>query len=225
MIDLLLLEASMNNMSSHIEADTNVSRLKSYLRKIPFLVRILIVLCIIVVLFIVLFPPKQEPLPEEFVRAREEAALVSKKIVQLTSVTNQKIKEIQVSRVAEDGGRALQLVKEAKDDNAEAYNNAFELSRHLQKLAESLADFSSFRTQRLAYEAVAVELSLVSEFITYTQNLNVFLDGLQRAIERKTLAEKGTILKSLSDVNKNANKINKLNEEFLGKMRKFDSSF
>ncbi|OHA70360.1 MAG: hypothetical protein A3D64_03250 [Candidatus Wildermuthbacteria bacterium RIFCSPHIGHO2_02_FULL_49_9] len=215
----------MNNMSSHIEADTNVSRLKSYLRKIPFLVRILIVLCIIVVLFIVLFPPKQEPLPEEFVRAREEAALVSKKIVQLTSVTNQKIKEIQVSRVAEDGGRALQLVKEAKDDNAEAYNNAFELSRHLQKLAESLADFSSFRTQRLAYEAVAVELSLVSEFITYTQNLNVFLDGLQRAIERKTLAEKGTILKSLSDVNKNANKINKLNEEFLGKMRKFDSSF
>ena len=225
MIDLLLLEARMNNMSSHIEADTNVSRLKSYLRKIPFLVRILIVLCIIVVLFIVLFPPKQEPLPEEFVRAREEAALVSKKIVQLTSVTNQKIKEIQVSRVAEDGGRALQLVKEAKDDNAEAYNNAFELSRHLQKLAESLADFSSFRTQRLAYEAVAVELSLVSEFITYTQNLNVFLDGLQRAIERKTLAEKGTILKSLSDVNKNANKINKLNEEFLGKMRKFDSSF
>lgn len=167
-------------------------------------------------------------IPKEFLRARENAALVSREIVDLTGSTNEKIRAVNLLDV--QGGtervqNAIRFVQEAKDTNAQALSRAFLLSEHLRDLAQSLAGVSPLSSQRVAYEAIAIELSLVSEFITYTKNLNAFLDSLERSIARRsTFQEQDAISNALRDVNENTKTINRLNGEFLARMRAFDKS-
>ncbi len=171
---------------------------------------------------------EQAHIPEAFLQARENAALVSRDIVALTGSTNEKIRTVNLLDVqggAESVQRATGLLQEAKNSNEEALSQAFKLSEHLRALAQSLAGVSPLSSQRVAYEAIAIELSLVSEFITYTKNLNAFLDSLGRSvIRRSTFEEQDAINTALRDVNENTQTINRLNEEFLARMREFDKS-
>jgi len=164
-------------------------------------------------------------LPQEFLDARRDAAEVSQKIVDLTHNTNEKIKAVDPSEFSGDPDKAVVFIRQVQQSNSEAYNQAFELSRHLQKLAESLEKIKSSKGQRLAYEAVAVELSLVSEFILYTQDLNKFLENLAKAAATDSDADRSNVGQSLGAVNQRVNKINDLNKEFLAKIEAFDSSF
>lgn len=167
-------------------------------------------------------------IPEKFLQARESAALVSREIVELTGSTNEKIRAVNLLDVqggAERVERATGLLQEAKDMNEQAMARAFELSEHLRALAQSLAGVSPLSSQRVAYEAIAIELSLVSEFITYTKNLNAFLESLERSIVRRsTFQEQDAINAALRDVNENTQTINRLNGEFLARIRAFDKS-
>jgi len=163
-------------------------------------------------------------LPPEFLLARQEAASVSEKIVSLTNATNNKIKAVNISDLDGNVAAARNLLEEARNDNGAAYAQAFELSQYLQRIAESMKQVSSVKSQRLAYEAVSIELSLVSEFITYTQNLNEFLNNLSRALATENLSDRQLVLNRLDDVNRNVNKINSLNQEFLSKISEFDRS-
>ncbi len=163
--------------------------------------------------------------PQQFLEARKNAADVSANIVGLTNSTDEKIKAINLSDLKGNSEKALALVQEARATNTEAYKSAFELSRGLQTMAEALAQIKSLDNRRLAYDAVAVELSLVSEFINYTGSLNNFLDILNRAITTNSPAERLAAENYLKEINKNTEKINNLNQEFLTKIGKFDKGF
>ena len=168
---------------------------------------------------------RRESLPQDFLTAKQEAAEVSQRIVELTSTTNEKIKAVNLSDLEGDEGQALALIQEARRTNEEAYQKAFDLSRYLQKIAESLGELKSVKNQRAVYEAVAVELSLVSEFISYTQSLNNFLDTLAKAVSTNSFADRQTAGNYLNEVNQKAKTINNLNQEFLAKIEKFDQEF
>src|SRR3989344_9248214 len=182
----------------------------------------LIAIAVIAVLIFLIKGSNKEQLPPLFLEARKEASLISQKIVDLTDDVNEKIKAANLSDSNGNKNDALVSIKEARQINTEAYDQAFELSRQLQKLAESLAEIKSQNSQRSAYEAVAVELALVSEFINYTQALNTFLDNLSVAVATDSFANRRAAENYLQEVNKKANLINDLNEEFLVKMSIFD---
>ncbi|MCP6720063.1 MAG: hypothetical protein KJI72_01905 [Patescibacteria group bacterium] len=196
---------------------------KAVKRRILWFVLIVIAVLIIALYFFLDF---NQPIqvPNEFLAARQNAAVVSKKIVALTGATNEKIKAVNLSDLSGNASQAHTLIQEARQNNAEAHNQAFELSGYLQELAESLSAISSAKSQRLAYEAVAVEITLVSEFIIYTQNLNNFLGSLLGAIQTNSFADRRAVQNYLDEVNERAEKINDLNEEFLVKIEKFDKS-
>ena len=179
-----------------------------------------------IVLLIVLYALARDPveLPSSFVAARSSASAVSREIVSLTGETNAKIREANSLDLRGDSEKARFLIRDARDANGLAYQRAFELSQYLQKLTESLQDVPSSHSQRLAYEAIAVELSLVSEFINYTQNLNTFLERLEQAIATGLSQDRTFAEATLRGVNDKASRINDLNEEFLAKMREFDES-
>jgi hypothetical protein len=119
---------------------------------------------------------------------------------------------------------ALELINEAKTNNEAAYREAVQLSNNLEQMAISLADLPPGRSQRKAYEAIAIELSLVSEFIRYTQNLNDFLSKLGQAISLNNEKARKEIYGAVDKVNKSAQSINKLNTQFIAKMKEFDDS-
>jgi hypothetical protein len=164
-------------------------------------------------------------LPPKFLESRREAAMISQAIVNLTDNTNQKIKAINLEDLNGNIETAIKLIREARESNAQAYAKSSALARHLQQLAESLTDLKSKKLQQEAYEAVAVELSLVSEFIGYTQTINNFFDSLSRAIVTDSFADRRAVQERLQEVNYQVEKINNLNKEFLIKINKFDKSF
>ena len=163
--------------------------------------------------------------PQGFLDAREAAAATSKEIVDLTNLTNEKIKEINVPPLDGKQDQAIQLVNDARGTNAQAYQKAGDLANQLQTLAESLKDVEPASSQQIAYDAVATELSLVSQFITYTQDLNTFLDDLQALIAVDNVANQEAVRTSLQKVNETAASVNQLNDDFNAKMQQFDKSF
>jgi hypothetical protein len=167
---------------------------------------------------------KQLNLPSDFLISKNEAALISQRIADLTQKTNEKIKAANISDFNNDSNSTLLFIQEARENNIKAYNNAVELSRYLQKLAESLTNIKSAKSQRLAMEAIATELGLVSEFIIYTQKLNNFLETLAKAITTNLPRDRKAIQNSLDEVNLSVNYINQLNYEFLKKMEEFEKS-
>ena len=87
-------------------------------------------------------------------------------------------------------------------------------------MAESLKGVQSV-SQQIGFEAVAMELSLVSEFISYTGTLNDFLNNLAKSVSNGT-ANGGTIGDNLRDINNRVVLINALNRNFADKMAAFD---
>jgi hypothetical protein len=166
--------------------------------------------------------PGQEQLPVDFVVARKEAALVSQKIVDLTSSANENIKAVNFSDFSGDPDKALAFIRNAKQANNEAANQAFELSRDLKDLTASLGEIKSSDRQRLALKALTVESGLLIEFMAYTQDLNNFLDNLARAIATDLPSDRDLVNNSLKDVNERVAKINSLNREFSVNMAVFD---
>jgi len=163
--------------------------------------------------------------PERFIEARKSASLVSEDIVRLTNETNEKVAKINVLEIKGKNEEALALIQSARGSNEAAYGKAFELSQNLKTLAESLSEIRSSGEQRTAYEAVAVELSLVSEFISYTQVLNNFLGNLTTLILDNTVQNQNIVRSSIRSVNEKTALINNLNKQFIEKMKMFDSSF
>ncbi|MEK7651237.1 MAG: hypothetical protein AAB377_01775 [Patescibacteria group bacterium] len=159
-------------------------------------------------------------IPADFTAARQKAAIVSQDIVNITNETG---KSIELANRAESEGdlqRILGLIEEAKKSNTLAYQKAFELSQSIQQMAESLKGVQSV-SQQIGFEAVAMELSLVSEFISYTGTLNDFLNNLAKSVSNGT-ANGGTIGDNLRDINNRVVLINALNRNFADKMAAFD---
>jgi len=162
--------------------------------------------------------------PPTFLWVWRDAARVSNEMVHFTDGTNQIIGAVNMSDLQGDTARAQSLIREARDSNHLAYGKAVELTQTLQRLASSLRDIPSAASQRVAYEALAVELSLVSEFIVYTESLNHFLDRVAQALATNAPTDRQAVEESLRDVNGRAERINAMNAEFTKKMERFNVS-
>lgn len=162
--------------------------------------------------------------PSSFTEARRAAATVSQDIVTLTSKTNTTIQAINAAEKTGSVDQILGLIDEARATNTQAYKKAFDLSKNLQQMTETLSRVGSRESQQLAYEAIAIELSLTSEFITYTGALSDFLNTLAKTTTTGIYGNRQALTQELATVNAKAAIINNLNREFNEKMKAFDAS-
>jgi len=202
--------------------------MKENFRKIPKWLKLAAVLILLIALgygvwFFMNKPPVRPP--AEFLTARQRGTEISQKVVELTLVTNQKIKEINSFDLNGDILKAMDLIKEAEDKNREAYDQAVKLSEEMRKMAESLEKISLFSGRQIALEAVTLEVTLITNFISYTQTLNLFLSNLYKAIATSDSNYRRQAEKYLEEINAKTWTINSLNQQFLEKMRVFDKTF
>jgi len=163
-------------------------------------------------------------LPDSFITARDEASRISQEIVDLTNQTNEIIKEANVSDLAGDRkNETVFLINKARQINNKAYDKAFELSLAVQKMAEVLSEIKNRQVQQIAYEAISLELALISDFIVYTQRLNQFFDFLTNAVLTNKKADRQATASALEEVNEKIRSVNNLNQEFLKKMAELNS--
>lgn len=196
-------------------------------KTVKYVFSALLVVLLISAGLIFLITETQEPStpPQSFLEARRDAATISQEIVRLTGETATKISQVDKLVEGDDKERVFSLITEAKGTNNEAHKKAFELSRVLQSLTESLGEIDSIERIELAYNAIATELGLVNEFIIYTEKLGAFLSDLKSAVLHATPESRSKVSASLRAVNEKAGTINELNSEFLNKMKNFDDSF
>lgn len=163
-------------------------------------------------------------LPEQFVAARNNAALVSRDIVALANETNGTLTHAVALDPKKNYREMLSLFERAQAANAAAYSKAFVLSEHLRELAGTLGGVSRTSSQRIALEAIGTELGLVTEFIAYTKSVNEFLDMLSYSTPDEIESRAQEAENLLRAVTASAQKINGLNSDFLKTMGKFDKS-
>ena len=176
----------------------------------------------IILIFLVI--SKTTELPGEFIAARGKVAETSRVIVDLTNQTAGIIERANIFDSGNDAHNALTLISTARSNNSQAYNKASLLAQQLEDLARSLDNIPAKRARQLAYESVAVELSLVSEFIVYTNRLNAFLDVLAQAVSTNFIDKRREVESRLREVNDQARTINTINQEFLRRIGDFDAS-
>jgi len=164
-----------------------------------------------------------DAIPADFTAAREKAAAVSQNIIELTNETAKKIELVNQAEVKGNAQEIMSFINEARVSNATAYQKAFELSGALQQMAGSLTTVRNPR-QQAGYEAVALELSLTSEFISYTDTLNNFLNALINSFLEKNPSNQKVLENALKNVNDKIKLINDLNKSFNGKMTIFDQT-
>lgn len=202
--------------------------MKENFRKIPNWIKLAVILILMVIIgygiwFFASKPPLKPPL--EFLEARQQGAEISQKIVELTTDTNQKIKEINSFDFSGDYNKALILIDEAKNKNSEANSQAIKLADEMRKMAESLNKISAVKSRQLAIEAISSEMSLIANFIDYTATLDRFLNNLRLAIATSNIKYRRLAEENLSEINDKTLKINSSNQEFLDKIKDFDKSF
>lgn len=161
-------------------------------------------------------------LPDEFQDARQVSAEISSQIVELTSTTNNKIKDINYSDWNGDYAKALELVRQAKEDNKNAFNQAVELSNKLKVMAEAIPEIRSAEKRQIAQEAVAIELSIITHFINYNKSIEDLLVVLENRFLTSTEKYERDIDIKLYEINTLAAGINNMNQQFNERMTKLD---
>lgn len=165
---------------------------------------------------------KRAPLPEGFSEARARAADISKDVVSLSNETNDRVKALSVLDPTKDGVMAASLIADARGKNQEAYLKAVDLSRELEQMSTSFKSIQSTELQGIMYRGIAIEISLVAEFVQYTRDFNEFLESVDAFLSNPSPENKLKVQSGESKVNGRVSTINKLNEEFLKEMENFE---
>ncbi|MDO8469702.1 MAG: hypothetical protein Q7S84_01620 [bacterium] len=151
-------------------------------------------------------------LPGRFSAARTDAAAASEEVVRLADEVRRLVGEINATERVGEHATALLRIVEARERNEAARQAAVTLTNRLASLAESLGDIVSSQSQRLAFEAVAAQLAVADEYLTYTANLGIFFDIVSSATADETGKDRSDSLKAAVDeVNRSATRINELN--------------
>jgi len=156
--------------------------------------------------------------PLAFLSAYQKVSKTSKEIVDFVNETQRLIQEVNLADKSKNYDRALSLINEARQKNDETRDLAFELSQNLKEMTQSLNQLKSPKSQQLGYEAVALELALVSEFINYSQSMNKFLDTLGLTMAIDNFSNRQRVNESLRNVNQKILLINSLNRDYLNKV-------
>jgi hypothetical protein len=164
------------------------------------------------------------PLPEGFPEARMRAGQISQDIVMLSNQTNENLKALAALDPKKDKARADELINDARNKNQAAYTKAVELSGELQRMSESFRGIQSLSLQRIVYEAIALEISLVTEFIQYTKDFNNFLEVVSAFLADGSAENKIKVQNAERVVNQRITNINQLNSAFLSQMEKFEKA-
>lgn len=147
-------------------------------------------------------------------REQRAATILSQEIIDLTGRTNKMIESVNLSDLRGDSAQARSLIEEARKNNDEAFQKAVMLAKELENWTKAISEMSSPADQRFAYDLVAAESALIGEFISYTGDLNKFLNSLNAAVATNNYADRAAIEQNLGAVNQRIAAINRISAEF-----------
>lgn len=161
--------------------------------------------------------------PEEFNQARAAGVLIGQNIVRLSSRSLEGLEQISQLEQAGKYQEAISIVTKAIDNNRQAREEAFRLSRELEKMVVQLDKIEPLSARELATSAIGHEINLINQLINY----NDFLLRLFSLLNQKFNGQlpqnpDGQVKELLTAINGQAEIINDLNKKFNDTMAEFD---
>jgi len=191
--------------------------------KIPKRVKLLILFIIILLLayFVLRFlTVETKNVPEDFLRARQEASLIASEIVAISNESTNNLNEIAELDKSGKYTEALVLISQELERNRQAREKAIKLSVELETMAKNLSQISPASTSQVALQAISSETALISRLISYNDYLTQLLEVLREKFLGKSDGDK--ISELISKINDEARAINDLNQKFNEVMGEFD---
>lgn len=191
--------------------------------KTPKRIRLLILFIIILLLayFVLRFlTVETKNVPEDFLRARQEASLIASEIVAISNESTNNLNEIAQLDKERKYTEALVLISQELERNRQAREKAIKLSVQLETMAKNLSQISPASASQVALQAISSETALISRLITYNDYLTQLLEILREKFLGKNEGDR--ISELLVKINDEIQAINDLNRKFNEVMGEFD---
>lgn len=160
--------------------------------------------------------------PDAFIEARQQSALIAKDIVSLTEKSVQNLDKISLEDRQYNFERALALVGEELEHTKNSRRRAVDLTGALDAMARTAGSIAPAKARNLAIEAISHELSLISHLIVYNDTLYALLQTLDYKFSGDIRYDAGDVQALVKNMNQEVREINRLNEVFNQKMKEFD---
>jgi len=160
-------------------------------------------------------------MPQEFIDARIQGAMISQNIVNLS---NQSVDDIgKINQLEKQGNfvEATNVTLETIQKSKEIRDQAVQLSNQVSKMTSSLSDIKSFEARQAALEAISNRLALISRLINYSDYLNQLLQALQAKFAGQPGNNNVELV--ISQINAEVTAINSFNNQATQAMNRFDA--
>ena len=137
----------------------------------------------------------------------EAMASKSEEIVGLSNEVADKIRFINEMDQAGETEEAFSLIKEAEIKNELAKEKAIELSQQIEALIMLIPEMVDPADKTEALQTAGLHLSLIEEFIQYTESIEGFFEILKVALATDSVGDRIRVEQYLNDINRKQAKI------------------
>lgn len=186
-----------------------------------FILFILLILAAYLVFYLLAANSEVRQVPDEFLKARQEASLIAQDIIGFSNQTANNISKISELDKEEKYEDALNLIISEINNNRQAREKAINLSAQLEKMAKSISGIEPPEAAQIALQAVSSETALISRLIYYNDYLVQFLEVLRQKFSEEQNTN-GRIAELVAKINEESKTINDLDKNFNQLMAEFD---
>ncbi len=160
-------------------------------------------------------------IPQDFIDARIQGAIISQNIVGLSNQSTNDLEKIsqfdRQGNFVEASNVVIETIQKSKDIRSQAV----ELSNQVSKMTASLSGIDSFEARQAALEAISSRLALIGRLINYSEYLNQLLQALQAKFTRQS--KNHNVESIIAQINAEVTAINSFNSQATQAMNRFDA--
>ncbi len=196
--------------------------------KIPRRLKIFIIFILVILaayLVARIFFVEIKTVPDDFLKARHEASLIAKDIVEISNEAVINLDKIYEFDKEGNYKEALSLLAIELERNYKAREKAIKLSAQLERMAKVVAEISPVSGSQLAIKAINLEIALINRLVTYNDHFFQLLEILRSKFLGKTKNSSERIFELINKINEEVKMINELDGKSNEIMKKFDKKF
>lgn len=159
------------------------------------------------------FSSRYDYIPQSFIDAKRETAIVGDQIVGLSSESSSGIEKIQKLQASQKYSEALEAVNAEKGRVTDMRNKASDLLINLSLMTQSVSEISPETSRTAALQAINYETGIVSHLLIYNESL----DKLLQLITSHVLYGEDVVAEfndTIEKTNAEISTINDLNNKF-----------
>ena len=159
--------------------------------------------------------------PDSFLKANQQGAIIASQIVQLATDSKDVLRQINDLDRQGKYEQAIELVQLEMKRNERVREKAYELSVWLGQMAENLDDIEPKRATEPALRAINFETSLIIRLLSYNANLQQLLVALDNKFTGQEV-EVSEVDRLISVLNEEVVAINNINKDYLKAVDEFE---